>query len=288
MKKDARILLTELKNHILNDKNQNKYDRFLKTIIENKYFSITTPAKIFKIYSPSLAYLFSSNEIKAKNLETKEDFILDSNQYFETYADAYTDGEKHFEKTYKVPAEILISGAKMMVANISRNYYHTKTNNSLTGWNGVKNSNPIIITHKIIKDYGFYSGVLNRADAYIKEHPDTFKDFHNLSLGKEYIKNDTLEGIITHKNSKAIVDAILIQYKNIKGKRLKLLFMALQKTKLLPLERIASKFHRCCVNEFDHDVASFNAMNDHKFNTRIDSDELNEIISFIENIKNNK
>ena len=54
----------------------------------------------------------------------------------------------------------------------------------------------------------------------------------------------------------------------IKGKRLKLLLLALQDLGLLPKERIAKKFHDCCKNEFDWDIARYSAMNDYKYNDK--------------------
>lgn len=95
-------------------------------------------------------------------------------------------------------------------------------------------------------------------------------------------KEKTLSELITDQNSVEIVEGIKIQYKNIKGKRLKLLLLALQELNLLPKERIAQKFYNCCKAEFGWNVASYTAMNDYQFNDRTDQFELNEMKQYLE------
>jgi len=94
----------------------------------------------------------------------------------------------------------------------------------------------------------------------------------------------TLSDLITHENNTEIVKAIKIQYKNIKGKRLKLLLIALQSSNLLPLERTAQKFYNCCKREFDWNIASYTAMNDYKYNERVDETEMSKMIKFLEGL----
>lgn len=97
---------------------------------------------------------------------------------------------------------------------------------------------------------------------------------------------ETLSDLITHEKSAEIVEDIKKKYKNIKGKRLKLLLLALQELELMPKERIASKFHACCKQEFDWNIASYNAMNGYNFNERTDVDEFQNMTSFLKELKN--
>jgi len=95
-------------------------------------------------------------------------------------------------------------------------------------------------------------------------------------------QNNKLSDLITHQKSIEIVEGIKIQYKNIKGKRLKLLLLAFQDLELLPKERIAQKFYDSCKCEFDWDVASYNAMNGYQFNEKTDLTELNDMKQYLE------
>ena len=101
---------------------------------------------------------------------------------------------------------------------------------------------------------------------------------------KQPTEEKTLSDLITHQKSVEIVEGIKIQYKNIKGKRLKLLLLALQELNLLPNERIAQKFYDCCKAEFGWDVATYPAMNDYKFNEYTDKIELDNMKKFLEEI----
>ncbi len=96
----------------------------------------------------------------------------------------------------------------------------------------------------------------------------------------------TLSGLITHNKSSEIVEGVKNQYKNIKGKRLKLLLLAFQDLDLLPKERIARSFHQCCETGFTWDIGSYNAMNKYVFNEHIDTTELESIKQYISKLIN--
>jgi predicted phage tail protein len=97
-------------------------------------------------------------------------------------------------------------------------------------------------------------------------------------------KKETLSDLITHSKGIEIVEGIKTQFKNIQGKRLKLLLMALQELNLLPKERIALKFHKLCKSEFDWDIASYQAMNDYQYNDYQDQTELDHMKQYLENL----
>lgn len=101
-------------------------------------------------------------------------------------------------------------------------------------------------------------------------------------------KKETLSDIITHPKNTEITEGIKTQFKNIQGKRLKLLLMALQELNLLPKERIALKFHKLCKSEFDWDIASYQAMNDYQYNDYQDQTELDHMKQYLENLINPK
>jgi hypothetical protein len=105
---------------------------------------------------------------------------------------------------------------------------------------------------------------------------------------KEQESPITLSSIITHSKSNEIVESIKVQYKNIKGKRLKLLLIAFQHLELLPKERISKNFHDCCKNEFEWNISSYNAMNGYDFNKETDNIEVENMKQYLEKmIKSN-
>ena len=100
----------------------------------------------------------------------------------------------------------------------------------------------------------------------------------------ELPKLKKLNDIITHQKSIEIVENIKIQYKNIKGKQLKILLLAIQELGLFPKERSVKKFYDYCKNEFDWDIASYNAMNGYSFNEGTDKVEFDKMIQFLEKV----
>ncbi|UJH91694.1 hypothetical protein LZ575_03125 [Antarcticibacterium sp. 1MA-6-2] len=101
------------------------------------------------------------------------------------------------------------------------------------------------------------------------------------------VQSEKLSDLITHKKSSEIVEKIKIQYRNIKGKRLKLLLRAFQYLELLPKERIAKRFHDCCKNEFDWKIASYNAMNGYNYNDITDKAEFDSMKVYLETLVKN-
>ena len=177
--KDDRILIVDLFNYFNNKTPNEILEIHLNNINADKFFIINYNNKKFKIYSPSLAYLFSTKDINGRNMETKEGFKLDTRLYFKTFVDAFINGEKHFKNDYEVSKNVFYgSNISTIISDIHTAYYHTIHNSKFTGWHGVVHSNPTIITHKIIDSYGFYSGVLSKADEFILKYPNAFKDFH--------------------------------------------------------------------------------------------------------------
>ncbi|WP_067145327.1 hypothetical protein [Pseudotamlana agarivorans] len=156
----------------------------------------------------------------------------------------------------------------------------------------------LVLSAEVFKYYGQLSGIKNAIIKYKTEKKGLFleAEIEETDSGKQLLpavnvdsktalkQKLKLSDLITHEKSTEIVEGVKVQYKNIKGKGLKILLLALQKLNLLPEERIAKKFHDCCKVEFDWDIASYNAMNGHKFNDLTDFEELEKKKQYIKSI----
>jgi hypothetical protein len=206
--------------------------------------------------------------LKANNLSTAETFnnknISDLHEYSRLLNNYYKNPQKEYYDYY--------SFFRGNCASVYAKYFLYKQ------WLEQKNielekevlSNQIIENENIVVDNNQFP-VIEKSE--------------NLELQKDTKqKIEMLSGLITHENSSKIVDFIKVKYKNIQGKRLKLLLMALQELKLLPKERVAQKFHNCCKSEFNWKIASYNAMNGYSYNNNLDAIELNEMSERIKSI----
>jgi hypothetical protein len=97
---------------------------------------------------------------------------------------------------------------------------------------------------------------------------------------------ETLSSLITHTKGDFIVGRLKVDFKNIKGKGLKLLFLALQDLDLLPKDQNASVFHRCCKGEFKWNIATYVAMNKHVYNKYTDKSTFDDMKMKISNYLN--
>lgn len=136
-------------------------------------------------------------------------------------------------------------------------------------------------------DNQFLSEAFNEYEPIITEVLEYWKTELD-KLESESGKIKQLSDLITHPKSPEIVNGIKTQYKNIKGKRLKLLLLALQELDLLPKERTAKKFHNLCESEFTWKIASYNAMNGYEYNEGVDFNEFVNMKQYIKSLINTK
>lgn len=217
------------------------------------------------------AFHFNINPDKADiatvTLKTKE--------FINALRELYLSSEKNKDDKYKVIYEV-VRKANFYIAK--ENF---ETNPLVSYWSVVISNLELAYSH--ISELHF------KETDYFYPFPENTKQSQQTEKPKpEQEQPKTLSSIITHKEPETIVSGIKTQYKNIKGKRLKLLLIALQELELLPKERIAKKFHTLCKNEFDWEIASYNAMNGYNFNSHTDTDEVEGIKEYIKTLSNTK
>lgn len=166
------------------EKTKVNYKGLQSEIAKRGFFNRTEGIETIKIYTAQLAVYFSSVELPVKNLDTQTETKIKSEEYIRTYIEGYKRGEQYFETNYKVSPEFMFgAGAKNYVNDIHMKYFHLKHGGN-EGWVYVKNVETFILTHKIIEEYGYYSGLVNKVEQLIIEHPRPFAAFekceHNI------------------------------------------------------------------------------------------------------------
>jgi hypothetical protein len=110
---------------------------------------------------------------------------VNGRNYLNTYIEAYKEGEQYFETEFKVsPNTLYGANAEQYVKDIHLNFFHVQHTGANEGWCYVKKNYPIILTYKAIKEFGFYSGIVNKVEEQVKKYPRLFASFdkceHNL------------------------------------------------------------------------------------------------------------
>lgn len=171
--KDERFLL----NSFFDEQEQTNptYKSYKYQIENNGCFIVNVDKDNVKIYTPQLAVILTSNELSARNMETQTETTVNGTNYLNTYIEAYKEGEQYFEKEFKVSANTLYGeNAEQYVKDIHLNYFHINHSGTIEGWGYVKKEYPIILTHKAVKEFGFYSGIVNKVEEQVKKYPKQF------------------------------------------------------------------------------------------------------------------
>lgn len=120
-------------------------------------------------------------------MDTQKETNINGYEYLETYIEAYKEGEQYFESEFKVSPNTLYGpNAEQYVRDIHLNFFHVQHTGINEGWSYVKKKYPIILTHKAVKEFGYFSGIVNKVEEQVKKYPRLFATFdkceHNLPL----------------------------------------------------------------------------------------------------------
>jgi hypothetical protein len=139
-----------------------------------------------KVYTPELVIILVAKDLPALNMENKALTTINGWKYLQTYIESYKEGEQYFENEFKVsPNTLYGANAEQYVRDIHFNFFHVQHTGANEGWSYVKKQYPIILTHKAVREFGYYSGIVNKVEEQVKKYPKLFSTFdkceHNLS-----------------------------------------------------------------------------------------------------------
>jgi len=138
------------------------------------------------VYTPTLCYILSRQELQVYNLDAQKDETINGKGFLNTYVEAYYKGIQHFEDEIKVNQNVLYgANAESIVKDLHYKYFHAKNSASSIGWQFVKKSFPVILTHKAISEYGYFSGIMSKVDKLIKDYPNIFKTFDKCEIAEQ-------------------------------------------------------------------------------------------------------
>jgi hypothetical protein len=195
-KKDTRYWLTAFSEE--QEQTKHEYKSFKREIENNGCSMLKADTETVKIYTPELAVVFTSKELPAQNMDTRKETTVNGLEYLKTYIRGYKEGEQYFETEFKVsPDTIYGANAEQYVRDIHLNFFHVRHKGINEGWGYVKKQYPIILTHKAVKEFGYYSGIVNKVEEQVKKYPRQFAAFdkceHNLPLQQTETKTERIK-----------------------------------------------------------------------------------------------
>ncbi len=145
-------------------------------ILLNGSKSIKVQDKFFKVYSAQL-YFILTQIINAKKVGSQEDVLLNGREYLMTYIKAYREGEAYFKSHHEAGVDIIYNNDKSYIKSLHYNFFHAPLPQQKIGWSWIKESYPFIISHKGIKEFGYYAGLVSEVEELKEKHPAPFVDF---------------------------------------------------------------------------------------------------------------
>lgn len=183
------------------------YNSIQREIDIKGYINLNTDTGSVKVYSRELVEILNSNSMPAFNCDTKTETTIYGKEYQNSFVEGYKEGEQYFEAEWKVSSNTLYggAGAEHYVRDIHLNFFrvqHSINSINIQGWGGVKKSYPTILTHRAVKDYGFYSGIVNKVEDQVNKYRNLFltfeKEEHNLPPQQNETK--TVQGTLTEND----------------------------------------------------------------------------------------
>lgn len=138
-----------------------------------------------KIYTPELALTLETEEIPAIVQNTSEEALINGTDFRESYLEGFKEGEQYYESSIRMSPDILRGpNAELNIQDLHMNYFHICHSQSKEGWVFVKRWILQRITHKTIKEYGYFSGIVSKVDDLAAQNRKLFDAFEKCDHGQ--------------------------------------------------------------------------------------------------------
>ena len=150
-----------------------------KRQIENHGFMVfKTENGPVNVYRPELAVIFNSKELKVTEMFKSKEIVINGLDYVKTFTEAYREGESYFDIEFGISTDTLYGqNAEAYIKGIHENYIHIKQPDINDGWQWAKRTYPLTLSHKEIRKFGYYSGIVSKVGAMVKKHPKLFATY---------------------------------------------------------------------------------------------------------------
>ena len=183
--------ITQELNSIDEIKNSQSYKGFQRQINQDGYCLIAET----KVYTPLLAHTLTKElEVKVR-IKYKKPVIkkIRGLDYIPSYQNGYQEGIEYFRNNFSISPSLLYTDkGKDYIDDLHQNYCHIVHYLLYAGWQFVKTAYPITVNHKIIKEFGYYAGIVSEVDSLREKYPKVFANFDSCPLADVQEKKTTL------------------------------------------------------------------------------------------------
>lgn len=156
------------------------YLSFKYAIDEKGFYIIRRDDQRIKVYSPELMAIFTTENLPVLERNKETDTTINGKYYLEFYLKGYNEGATYFKENYTLPPNVLyVENAKPYVMDLHHNCFHKEIRFGFNGWYSFKKSYPMLISQKVIKEFGYYAGIISMVEELASNHPRLFETFEN-------------------------------------------------------------------------------------------------------------
>lgn len=169
------------------------YKSFLQDFLRNRSETVKYEDEgiTIHIYSPELAYILTLNtEIQTDIYNKTNKEVIITTEYLGYFFDGFIAGLKKFQDEYKLSTDTIYSGnISDYIEDIKHHCFNKKIKLREYGWSFVRLQYPLTFKKDLIREYGFYSGLVRSVDELIENSPERFKELY---LAKRNFENKFL------------------------------------------------------------------------------------------------
>lgn len=242
----------------LSEKNLS-YFEYSTSSFNKGYISYDTDFFHCKFFNLQLySILFFPDPLDVTNPLIDKKFSIKGSDYLRTYIDAYKEGEDFFQKTYNFD----LYKPEKLVETIKHLYFPKDKTliNNRNYWSYVYVLNPFIISHSIVKDYGYNSGIINKVQKLIELHPVLFKDFYinsPIPIPQVFIVNP-LNVDNVYEEDDNIDDSLTTKFESLKTALYKYGFDKISFIDFLPVPKRDELIAHLCNQNLNYQIAMLN------------------------------
>jgi len=133
----------------------------------------------YKIYSPYLAWILTSEDVKVLNWENNKEELFDGEKFLDDFINGYKKGREYFRKNFQVSKDVLYGkNGEEMIRELHRQYYHVGYNEDFKdGWESIKNKYPRVIHSEQIENFGYFSALVDEVEELRRSHRVIFSKY---------------------------------------------------------------------------------------------------------------
>jgi len=117
-----------------------------------------------KVYTPEMVWILTE---------------FSGTEYMDSYTEGYKEGVEYWNDNFAISRDVLYgANGQKYITDLLNNYNKIEhTGGFKEGWKFVKKQYPTTVSHKTIKEYGYYSGIVCMTDEFMKKYSSVFEGF---------------------------------------------------------------------------------------------------------------